>query len=100
MDLREAIDKYLEARGEHFGRTLSAEPGKRYVRIVGTDGVSRSAVAFIDQNGDIYKPAGWKGPAKGVRGNVFAIAEGSQPVAKSLYARSLPSLPPGTSRGR
>jgi hypothetical protein len=99
MDLREAIQKYLELRGDHFGRTLSAEPGKRYVRIVGSDSVSRSAVAFIDQNGDIYKPAGWKGPAKGVRGNVFRIAEGAEPVARSLYMKNLPSLPPGTSRG-
>lgn len=84
-ELREAIRAYLEARGDHYGQKLSAEEsGKRYVRIVGTlPGGARSAVAFIDQNGDILKPAGWKGPAKGVRGNVFEVARGL-------------SLPPGT----
>lgn len=47
--------------------------GKRYTRIVkrevNTDG--RSVYCFIDENGDILFPAGWKAPAKsGARGNI------------------------------
>lgn len=37
----------------------------------------RSAHAFIDRTtGDVLKPAGWKTPAKGVRGNIHDAANG------------------------
>ena len=53
---------------------LSAEPGRRYVRIVIADTV-RSAYCFIDRvNGDVLKPDGWKRPAKGARGNIYTGA--------------------------
>lgn len=50
----------------------------RYLRVVsvnrtsqGDVPMSRSAHAFIDRTtGDVLKPAGWKAPAKGVRGNI------------------------------
>ena len=52
--------------------------GPRWVKILNErhtkDGklLSSSMFAFIDpQTGDIYKPAGWKAPAKGIRGNIF-----------------------------
>jgi len=53
---------------------LEAEKGPRYVRIVETDGPHhRSAFCFVDrQTGAILKAAGWKAPAKGVRGSIFA----------------------------
>lgn len=36
-----------------------------------------SIYAFIDkETGDIFKPASWKAPAKGVRGNVFSPNDG------------------------
>jgi len=55
-------------------KVLSAERGKRYVRIVvSDDGVGRSAYCFVDTtNGDVLKSEGWKAPAKGPRGNIFA----------------------------
>jgi hypothetical protein len=54
---------------------LSIDPGGvKYARIVRTErGLSagRSVYCFIDlATGDILKPASWKGPAKGVRGNI------------------------------
>jgi len=85
-DNKQAIADYVEklnkAEKEHFekqGYTLEpsvfdAVPGKRWVKITTTTyggKGSRSVFAFVDPTtGDIYKPAGWNAPAKGVRGNV------------------------------
>lgn len=51
---------------------LEVMKGRRYLRIVRADEGQRSAFCFIDRtNGDVLKPAGWKGPAKHARGNIF-----------------------------
>lgn len=56
---------------------LTVERGpERHTRIVATQhlraGEQRYVWAFIDQTtGDVLRPAGWKGPAEGARGNVF-----------------------------
>lgn len=58
--------------------SFSYMKGRKYVRIVKTymNNVSRSSYCFIDMNtGDILKSAGWKGPAEGVRGNIFKKEE-------------------------
>ena len=65
----------LERYPNNLPKSYTAMEGKRYLRIVGADvgGPSRWAHSFIDRkNGDVYKPAGWKGPAKGARGNIFS----------------------------
>lgn len=69
------VDTYMAA---HFPRnppkSISAEVGKRYARIViqSGSGLDRSVFGFVDMtNGDLLKAASWKGPAKGVRGNVL-----------------------------
>jgi hypothetical protein len=52
---------------------LTMEEGQKYVRIVKTaaNGSSRSAFVFINkETGEIFKPAGWKAPAKHARGNI------------------------------
>lgn len=48
---------------------LTRENGRKYVKLVhGT-----SVYAFVDGSaGDIYKPASWKAPAKGIRGSVLS----------------------------
>lgn len=50
----------------HFYR---GKPGRKYTRIVGAwEGRDRSVHAFVDlATGDVYKAAGWKAPAAGVR---------------------------------
>lgn len=54
------------------------EMGKKFVRVCRTETTGRSAYAFIElETGNILKPAGWKGPAKGVRGNIL----GTNPLA-------------------
>lgn len=46
--------------------------GKRYIKIVAEQQCHKSVHAFIDKsNGDIYKPASWNAPAKGVRYNLI-----------------------------
>lgn len=59
---------------------MVVEVGRKYAKIVRTERntdtgmlneYSRSVAAFVDmKTGDIYKPANWKSPAKGIRGNV------------------------------
>lgn len=76
------------ARDENVGPvpSISIMWGTRYARIVtafpggpAPDLLpgSRSVVAFVDlRNGDVLKPAGWKGPAKHARGNVLDVHRG------------------------
>jgi hypothetical protein len=46
--------------------------GRKFARIVITQGSSRSAYGFVDlATGDLLKSASWKTPAKGKRGNIF-----------------------------
>ncbi len=49
------------------------DKGRKYYKLIMKDsGGSQSVHAFIDRNtGDVYKPAGWKGPAKYVRYNLL-----------------------------
>jgi hypothetical protein len=60
---------------------LSTEHGRKYIRIVCTDhpeiNSGISVYCFVDStNGDILKSAGWKGPAKHARGNIFDADHG------------------------
>lgn len=72
---------------------LSFEYGRKYVRVISTirgrnkDGEpvmtdQRSVWAFICmETGNILKPANWKTPAKGVRGNLFDTSLGMDAVS-------------------
>jgi hypothetical protein len=52
--------------------TLVTMQGKKFVRIVRQEVVSRSAWAFVDiSNGDILKAASWATPAKHARANIY-----------------------------
>jgi hypothetical protein len=48
-------------------------PGVKYTRIVQTAPGHRSVFCFVDAEGNILKPAGWKGPAKGVRSTLATV---------------------------
>jgi len=53
---------------------FSIDPnGRKYTRIVATYGGQRSVYCFIDAEGNIYKAAGWKAPAKGIRANLATL---------------------------
>ncbi len=70
-------DNAAEHYKRHYDRltppTFSAMPGRKYRRIVSeTPGQGRSAVVFVElATGDLWKPAGWKGPERNFpRGNI------------------------------
>ena len=78
INVMTAIDAFLAMAnaGKHpDGYSFEADaPGLKNTRIVmvtNPDGSGRSVHCFIDNaTGDVYKAAGWKAPAKGIRGNI------------------------------
>jgi hypothetical protein len=80
MDFQTALDNFMTAirkitdetvnadwqkRTVKDYSTLSLDEGKRYIRIVATNGGQSSSYGFIDKtNGDILKAASWKAPCK------------------------------------
>jgi len=65
-------------------------PGNKYDRIVAKPhNSSQSHVyAFVDIEGNVYKAAGWKAPAKGIRYNSIAAAlKAADPYGGFLYLR-------------
>lgn len=68
--------------------TLEQERGSKFIRIVKREPHGGSASAFVAladgqtkalgtyKAGDIFKPAGYKGPAKHARGNIFDESNG------------------------
>lgn len=72
------INNYLQTHYQNLGPVnITLETGKRYVRIVKSDGPvadpNRSCYGFIDtQTGNLLKCATWKAPAKNFpRGSLY-----------------------------
>lgn len=67
---------------------FSVDDGQNYIRVVRGDGTGRSVHCFVAKRdvttkglgaikcGDVLKAAGWKAPARGVRGNIFDARNG------------------------
>lgn len=53
-----------------FSKRFGYDMNSKYTRIWYTSGSQKSVYAFVDYNGNIYKPAGWKAPAQGIRGHI------------------------------
>lgn len=64
--------EFMAAHRDYFAISPGA---KRYVRVIirSASGTTGSAYCFVDlHNGDIFKPASWKGPEKNfTRGNIL-----------------------------
>ena len=55
---------------------VSYSKGGKYYRIIREYCGQKSVHSFVDENGNIWKAAGWKAPAKNfVRGNIFTIKQ-------------------------
>ena len=74
-DYVKEIKEASDAEWKRNGYTLappefSIMRGSKYIRIVRTTFGSKSVHCFLDADGNIYKSASWKTPAKGIRGNI------------------------------
>ena len=72
---RALLDKWIDdlnAKGAKYHQTFSYTEGGKYIRVSYTYGgrYDTAVFAFVDADGNIYKPAGWKTPAKGVRARI------------------------------
>jgi N-acetyl-anhydromuramyl-L-alanine amidase AmpD len=70
----DAILNHIEAKcSEDRGSkvTLTFKPGRKYIKIVDNSHGSASVYCFLDFDGNIFKAASWKAPAKHIRGSVF-----------------------------
>jgi len=71
---------------------FKVEEGRKYYKVMQAlvdQHPHWSVHAFVDKNtGDIYKPASWRGPAKGVRGNLSTFDPSKvDPYMSWLYRR-------------
>ena len=72
---QEKIDKLTKGTDENMPEFTITE-GKKYFKVIMKDGSHGSVHAFVNkQNGDVYKPASWKAPAKHVRFDLRIIRE-------------------------
>ena len=93
-DLCEALEKSYERRYPNSSskKIFRCEAGRKYWKIVGYDeegDVRRSegVHAFVDKKtGEVYKPASWRGPAKGVRYDLRIIRERQECFARADWA--------------
>jgi|TARA_Y100000015_G_scaffold25736_1_gene24855 hypothetical protein len=74
---KEFHEKQIEKIRNGESYKFIMETGRKYHKIVMiTDGGNRSVHAFVDKKtGEVYKPASYKAPAKGVRFNLLIIKE-------------------------
>jgi len=64
--------------------------GRKYIKIVSESENSSSVYCFVEKStGLIYKPAGYRAPAKGARGSIYESAtfKNSDPHGSWLYYR-------------
>ena len=67
--------EFIAALNAKFAGRYSFDvmPGVKYNRVVQMSTGQRSSYAFVDNDGNVYKSAGWKAPAKGVRANLATL---------------------------
>jgi hypothetical protein len=62
---------------DKLGYDLEIGGGRKYTKIIMNTGNQRMVWAFINRtNGDVFKPANWKAPAKHPRGNLYDEEDG------------------------
>jgi len=70
----ETVQDLVDALNAKFGNeaTFGFDKGPKYSRVwIATP--HKSAYCFVDHEGNIYKTASWKAPAKGVRANLATL---------------------------
>jgi hypothetical protein len=76
------VNDYMKKEFPGQSKSLSFTQGPKRIKIVATNESGHQSVwAFIDKaTGDVLKPASWKAPAKGARGNIFDKDKGLKRV--------------------
>lgn len=75
QDLCGILKKNYYMNGSTLDYDFVIEPGRKFLKIVMVNN-QRSVHAFVDKNnGDLYKAASWRAPAKGVRYNLVTDIE-------------------------
>jgi hypothetical protein len=67
------IEKWLKLLNNKYGepkRYYYNKAGKKYQKIIMNSWGQDSVYCFIDKEGNIYKAADWRTPAKHIRGNI------------------------------
>lgn len=70
--------------------TFSYKMGKVNAKVIQTEtfGSGECVHSFVKiETGDILKPAGWKAPAKGVRGSIYSPFNGAEAISPSGCVR-------------
>jgi hypothetical protein len=77
MNIREKLDDFVShlnntmKKPDHYWYDYTTR-GSKYFKIIMNSTGHRSVYCFVDKrNGNIFKSAGWRAPAKGVRGSVL-----------------------------
>ena len=89
FDTAETFATGLNDRHGNDNRTFWVESGRRFDKIVCQSYGQTHVHAFVERStGHVFKAAGWKAPAKGVRFTTVAAAlEASDPFGTYLYQR-------------
>ena len=86
VELCKILKANYYARGSQLDYNFLIDEGRKYYKIVMVSN-QRSVHAFVDKvTGDLYKPAGWAAPAKGVRFNLFRDLEQLREIGKNYSA--------------
>lgn len=75
-----AVDGWRAKETDEFSY---GDGGSAYCFVALEDGKNATLGSY--KSGDIFYPAGFKGPAKGVRGNVFSVGFGSEALSPTSY---------------
>lgn len=63
-------DKNLDGKFDYIPKISK---GPKYYKVILKSGSSDMVVAFVDMDGNVYKPASWNAPASGIRGHIDTI---------------------------
>ena len=94
-DVTAALEHYCEllqrvVSQDKRGTKVTVKWGTKFYKVVLEDRYQDMVHSFVDRKtGDLFKPAGWAGPAKGARGNIVtdlkSIAARIDPYGGYLY---------------
>ena len=83
MNIQNSVEKLCDVLSQQWAEqypnsctstALTCDVGRKYFKLI----QDRSVFCFIDKDGNVYKPASWKAPAKGVRFHIDQLLEHPQ----------------------